>query len=203
MLGLNISAGVYMTAFQPILVNVYQTSDAKLGMIFELIAVFAIIPPLLVAALSRFLKDRDILVIGLVIKLVGMALFQPFPFAPAVYEWQVIVGFMLIIKASIFFTTASLSLFTKLLASMSNSVLLGILASASAVGPALVQIALSDAILAWFGSWRFAIFAVPAFLSLVAIVWPSMWKRLDPDKEFSRLIRQEADIQQQEALHQA
>lgn len=194
MLGVNMSSGVYMTAFQPLLVNVFNTSDAKLGLIFELIALFAIIPPLLVAALSRRLMDRQILVIGLSIKLVGMLLFLPL--FGAVREWQVIAGFLLIIKASIFFSTASMSLFTKLLGPMSTSSLLGVLASASSIGPAVTQILLSSRIVNWFGGWSFALFGIPALTSFAAILWPTQWRKLDPSREFARLVTREAELQQ-------
>lgn len=193
-LGVNLSAGLYMTAFQPILVNSFRMSDAQLGYIFELIAVFALLPPLLVAVLSRHLMDRQILCIGLSIKLVGMVLFLPL--FGAVREWQVILGFLLIIKASIFFSTASMSLFTKVLGPMSTSALLGLLASASSIGPAITQILLSSHIVRWFGSFLFAIFAVPAMCSLAAILWPSHWRRLDHTCEFISLVTHEAELQQ-------
>lgn len=193
------SAGVFMTAFQPVLVNVFHTSDAKLGLIFELIAVLAIIPPLLVALLSRYLMDRDILVIGLFSKLIGMSLFLPI-FGP-VQEWQVIVGFMLIIKASIFFSTASMSLFTKLLGAMSTSSLLGLLSSASSVGPAVAQIVLSRTIIELFGSYSFGWFGIPAVVSLGLVVWPRYWKQLDPESEFAQLVTREAELQHEHNGH--
>lgn len=189
MFGVNLSAGLFMTAFQPVLVNVFNTSDAKLGLIFEAIAFFAIIPPLLVAVLSKVLMDRQILLIGLASKLVGMALFLPL-FGP-VREWQVITGFMLIVKASIFFSTATMSLFTKVLGTMSSSALLGILASASNIGPAVAQIALADRIVGLFGTYHFALFAMPAILSFLIIVYPKHWERLDPGREFTRLLMME------------
>lgn len=190
MLGVNISAGIYMTAFQPVLINVFNTSDAKLGVIFEMIAVFAVLPPLLVALLSRHLMDRHILLIGLTSKIFGMLLFLPL-FGP-VREWQVIVGFLLIVKASIFFSTASMSLFTKLLGSMTTSSLIGLLASGSSVGPALAQILLSKHIVELFGGYWFGLFAVPAVISMGAIALPKFWKRLDPSLEFTRLVTHEA-----------
>lgn len=190
MFGVNLSAGLFMTSFQPILVNVFHTSDSKLGVIFMVVAVFAVLPPLLVALLSRYLMDRQILLIGLLSKLIGMALFLPV-FGP-VREWQVIAGFILIIKASIFFSTASMSLFTKVLGPMSTSSLLGILASASNIGPAVAQIALADHIVNWFGSFAYAAFSIPAALSFVFIVHPKYWKRLNPGREFNRLLMTEA-----------
>lgn len=196
MLGVNLSAGFYMTAFQPILVNVFHTSDAKLGAIFELIAIFAIVPPLLVALLSKYLMDRQILIIGLVVKLLGMSLFLPL--FGAVQEWQVITGFLLIIKASIFFSTAGMSLFTKLLGSMSTSTLLGLLASGSSIGPAVAQIVFSRHIVETFGSLWFGIFSVPAVITMGAILWPSRWRKLDPSGEFTELVTHEAEMQQNE-----
>lgn len=185
----NMSSGIYMTAFQPILVNEFGVSDAKLGLIFEIIAMFAILPPLLVAFMSRYLMDRQIMVLGLSAKLVGMALFLPL-FGP-VREWQVVIGFMLIIKASIFFSTASMSLFTKVLGTLSSSALIGLLASGSSVGPALAQVLVSDHIVQFFGGFRFVLFSAPAVVGLIAILVPRYWKRLDPNSEFATLIGEE------------
>jgi hypothetical protein len=44
----NISMGLYSVSWQPIMVNVFEADGQKLGIIFEIISVFAIIPPLLV-----------------------------------------------------------------------------------------------------------------------------------------------------------
>lgn len=154
------TAGVFMTAFQPVLVNVFEVTDAKLGLIFELIAILAVIPPLLVALLSKYLMDRQIMVIGLFSKLIGMMLFLPI--MGQVREWQEIVGFILIIKASIFFSTASMSLFTKVLGRMSTSMLLGLLSSGSSIGPAVAQLLVSGHIVQLFGSYWLGVFAMPA-----------------------------------------
>ncbi|KAI0566451.1 Major Facilitator [Gracilaria domingensis] len=189
MLCVNMSSGIYMTAFQPVLVNVFRVTDAKLGFVFELIAVFAIVPPLLVAFLSRHLMDRQIMVIGLGSKLIGMLLFMPL-FGP-VREWQVIIGFMLIIKASIFFSTASMSLFTKVLGTLSNSALIGLLASGSSVGPAVAQLLISDHIVQFFGSLKFALFSFPAIIGMLMILWPQFWKRLNPNCDFVRQIAEQ------------
>ena len=178
------SAGVFMTAFQPVLVNVFGVTDAKLGIIFEMIAVLAVIPPLLVALLSKYLMDRHIMVIGLCSKLIGMMLFLPI--MGQVREWQVIVGFILIIKASIFFSTASMSVFTKVLGQMSTSTLLGLLSSGSSVGPAVAQVVVSGHIVQLFGSYWFSVFAIPAVISLGFVLWPTYWKRLDPQFGFSQ-----------------
>ncbi|PXF41815.1 hypothetical protein BWQ96_08463 [Gracilariopsis chorda] len=187
----NMSSDIYMTAFQPILVNEFGVSDAKLGLIFEVIAMFAIVPPLLVALLSKYLMDRQIMVIGLFAKVLGMALFLPL-FGP-VREWQVIIGFMLIIKASVFFITACMSLFTKVLGTLSSSALIGLLASGSSVGSALAQVLIGDYIAQFFGGFKFVFFSLPAVVGMAAIVIPRYWKRLDPNCEFTKLIAEETN----------
>lgn len=84
-----------MVAFQPIMVMNGATGH-DLGVIYELISVLAIVPPLLVAYLSKRLMDRTILLIGLVLKALGILLFLPI-FGP-VRTWCVVLGFILVIK---------------------------------------------------------------------------------------------------------
>lgn len=191
MLNVNLAMGLYMVSFQPIMVHRFGADGQKLGVIFEIIAVTAIIPPLLVAYLSRRLKDRDLLLIGLAAKLLGVALFLPI--FGAVREWQVIAGFVLMIKASIFFFTSSMSLFTKLLGRMSSGLLLGFLSSMSALGPAVAQLAFADYILQLFGTFSYGLFALPVVCATMLVVAPWFWTRLDPDREFNQALHSEFD----------
>lgn len=187
-----------MVNFQPLLVNRFNASGQELGVIFFIISLLALIPPLLVAYLSRFLQDRHIIVIGLLAKMIGIALFLPL-FDHEVHEWQVICGFILIIKASIFFFTASMSLFTKLLGIMSNGTLLGILSSCSALGPAAAQLLFAERMLTVFGTFGYAAFGAPVVLAMVIVIHPWFWSRLDPDREFTRvLLREYNSINSQE-----
>jgi hypothetical protein len=160
----NISMGLYSVSWMPIMVNVFEAGGQKLGIIFEIISVFAVIPPLLVAYLSRRMQDRHILLIGIIAKLVGIMCFLPI--FGRVREWQVFAGYIIIIKASIFFFNASMSLFTKLLGGMTSGILLGVLSSVSALGPAVAQIFFADIMLARFGSFSFGIFGLPVLVAL-------------------------------------
>lgn len=187
----NLSMGLYMVLFQPVMVNIFHATGKTLGYVFEIISVFAIIPPILVAYLSKRLKDRQILLIGMISKLVGISLFLPL-FGP-VREWQVVVGYILIIKASIFFFTSAMSLFTKLLGNMSSGALLGMLSSLSALGPALAQIFFADRILQDFGSFKVGLFVFPLVIGFVLVLWPWFWTRLDSDREFSSMVRLQYD----------
>lgn len=100
-------------------------------------------------------------------------------------------GFILIIKASIFFFTASMSLFTKLLGGMSNGTLLGVLSSFSSLGPAAAQLLFAEEALTLFGSFKYAAFGAPVVLATAIVVHPWYWKRLDPDREFTRVLLRE------------
>lgn len=184
---ISFSAGIYLTAFQPILVDIFHSSDASLGIIFEIIALFAIIPPLLVAVLSKYLTDRQIMAIGITGKLIGMCFYLPL-FGPP-KEWQVILGFLLIIKASMFFITASVSLFSKLLGGMTTSSSIGILMSAQTAGQAAAQVLLGSVIVKWFGGWNVVWFALPAVAGAIFIA--SGWKGMDPNEEGIRAVTEE------------
>lgn len=182
---------MYATSLQPVLVNVFHVTDSKLGVIYEVIAILAIVPPLLVAVLSRYLEDRQIMLIGLLCKIFGMILFLPL-FGP-IREWQVVVGFVLVIKASIFFSTTSMSLFTKMMGPMNNSTLIGMLGSASCLGAAVAQLGLSSFAVELFGSFAVGLFAVPAIWVLSMVVIPERWRSLDPDNEATRLLMKEIE----------
>lgn len=87
-----------MVSFQPIMLMLGATGH-DLGIIYEIISVLAIVPPLLVAYLSKRLMDRQILLIGLVLKVVGILLFLPILPGP-VRGWCVVTGFILVIKGA-------------------------------------------------------------------------------------------------------
>lgn len=186
----NMSMGLYMVSFQPIMLA-RGTTGQELGLIYEVISVTAIVPPLLVAYLSKRLMDRQILLIGLVVKILGITLFLPV-FGDPVPRWSIVAGFVLLIKASVFFGTASMSLFTKLLSSgLSGGFHIGLLSSISALGPALAQLFFAEKMLSLFGGWSFGVFVLPVAFAFGLVLWPWYWKRLDSDFEFARRVREE------------
>jgi len=180
--------------FQPILINYYNATGRDIGIIYSAILVFGLIPPLAVAFLSKYLQDRQIVLIGLIIKLIGVSLFLPI--FGKIHEWQVVVGYMLVFKATIFFWTASMSLFTKLLGPMSNGTLLGILSSAAQIGPALAQFFFAEWTFKVFGTARYASFAIPVAISTALVVWPAYWRRMDSDDEFTHVLLSQYEILQ-------
>lgn len=204
LLSVQLSAEFFQTAFEPAMVNVFHATDTQMGLLIDLTAILALIPPLLVSFLSRHLKDRALLLIGLLLKLLGMLLYLPLPFSSTtgMRQWQIVVGYLLIIKASIFFTTASMSLFSKTLGpAMSSHSLLGLLAAAQSLGPAVAQLLFASSVIAMFGSPHFAVLALPVVFAVAVIVWPNTWTWLDPDSKRSVLIRQAAvDQQKKESM---
>jgi uncharacterized membrane protein YgcG len=178
-----------MVSFQPILVERYGATGRDLGLIYEVISVTAIVPPLLVAYLSKRLMDRQILLLGLVAKIAGISLFLPLLPGP-VRAWSVVAGYVLLIKASIFFFTAAMSLFTKLLGRgrLLSGTLIGLLSSVSAVGPAAAQLFFADRMVGAFGGWGFGVFVAPVLVATGLVCWPRAWARLDASREFNQAL---------------
>jgi len=165
----------------------FHISGAHLGIIYEAIYLLAFIPQFLLAYLSRILQDRSILLIGLVLKLSGFLLFFPY-FNNRVYVWQAVCGYLLIVQASRFFRTASLSLASKLLGPMSNGTLLGMLSSASQIGPAVAQFCFAKLTVDLFGTYYYVLIGIPGIIALAMVVWPSSWESLDPNREFCQML---------------
>lgn len=83
-----------------------------LGLIFVIIALFAVVPPLLVVILSRNLMEPQHLIPGIPARFISMALFHlPAGFTPKKFE--VIVSSVLIIDTTVFSTKRPISLFLK------------------------------------------------------------------------------------------
>lgn len=84
---------------------------------------FYLIPPLCVAAISTYLDDGLILVLGLILKIVGVNIYMP-PFSFMGY-WKAIIGFIIMYKGGIFCSTAAFSLFTKFFSGSGSAKTLG------------------------------------------------------------------------------
>lgn len=188
----DVTMGLIFVGFQPILINNFQIDGRQLGYAYEIIGLLAVIPPIILAYISHFLKDRQIMLIALIIKFVGVLLFMPI-FGRHMYSWQPILGFLLIIKASMFFWTTSESLTSKLLGPMSSGTLLGLVSSASEIGPAIAQIAFSKGTVSVFGTYKYGLIAIPLIVAILMVV--TKWEKLDHDREFTRALFREYDDQ--------
>lgn len=189
---LSVSLDLYRFGLQPILVNKYQASGREIGFVYALLATFALIPPFIIAMLSNYLKDRQIMVIGICTKFVGILMLQPI-FGSQIYKWQIVAGFIFISKASMFTMTASTTLFMKLLGGMANGTLLGFLSSLTSLSCIPTEFYFAKMTLSYFGTFSYAIFALPIAVSLGLVLWPGFWHQLDPDSEFIRNLLAEYD----------
>mmetsp|Transcript_3766 Transcript_3766/g.11227 ORF Transcript_3766/g.11227 Transcript_3766/m.11227 type:complete len:559 (-) Transcript_3766:1753-3429(-) len=197
---INFSAGFFQVGFQPILVDIFHFTDSQIGIVFEIIGILAVIPPILVAILSEFLQDRHIMLFGIVLKLIGMALYS-FPAAGGnPPSWRVILGFILIVKASICFFTSAVSLFSKIIGPVGGGALIGTLSSLSAAGPALAQLLAMRVLLAWFGKPQFMLFMLGTVVGLGFVLYPWFWTRLDDERPWLQNLHQavSADIESQQ-----
>jgi len=184
------SMGFLFVAFQPILVNKYQTDGKTMGIIFEAVFLVSLIVSFILAYLTRILEDRHVLLLGMLFKLVGVVMFLPV-FGTIVHRWQVVAGFMLLVKASRFFSAGSISLCSKLLGPMSNGTFLGILSSVGQLGPAISQIFFTQLSLDLFGSFYYAFIGFPVLVAILLIIWPSTWIKLDSEREFLKVLFRE------------
>jgi len=183
----NVSMGLVFMGFQPILVIKFHASGQKLGFMYEIVSLISVIPPLILAYISRFLKDREIILLGLVLKVVGMLFFMPV-FGGHLHIWQPVFGFILMMKASTFFWTCSMSLASKLLGPMSNRTILGMLSAGTSIGPAIGQLFFAELTVELFGSYLYVLIGIPILFAIILVRWPSFWKKLDPDREFTRVL---------------
>lgn len=184
MLGVRTSTMVLAVSFQPILLDIFGVSESELGHAYLIVAIVALIPPLVVALLSGRLSDRVILSVGLALKLCGWMLFMPLWRRS---KWNVIAGYVLVLKASMFFVPTTISLFTKIMGELNHGITsLAWLWSIANLSPALVQLLMSSEIVDWYGTWRFAMFAVPCLLATIGVATPLGWGLLDSEAELGR-----------------
>ena len=178
-----------MTAFQPIVVNKFNSNDTDLGNIYAVIGLFSLIPPLITSILTRFLKDRGIILFGLSLKLFGMFCFL----GSNVPKWRVILGMIVIFKGALFFIGTCLSLYSKLVGPMLQSDQLGYLMSIFMGGAAIALLISSHVVMHFFGHTIFAIFALPALIATGVALSPFVWKHADMESPYIAGVLREAE----------
>lgn len=170
----SLSMSIWLNTFQPIMVNYMGVNGAHLGAVYEGTKLFELVPPVIVSFMTGFLHDRTIMMIGLALKLVGAALYLPL--FGRVYEVQVIIGYALEGKASLFFETAMLSLFSAKFDSSTNGMGIGFVASTFSFGYVISMYTMGVPAVQMFGTFKFAVFAIPVAIALLMLV--ANWKRL-------------------------
>lgn len=191
MFGVRLSTMVLSNAFQPILIDIFGISEVELGQAYLTVALAAVIPPVLVALMSGRLSDRTIILIGMCLKIVGVAFFMPILGSS---KWRVLIGTVLLMKASMFLVPASFSLFTKVMGRLnSGDTSLAMAWSVASIGPAAVQIFMGKELVDWYGSWKYIVFAIPCLISAIMVLSPVGWSWLDHRSEITRAVVAAAD----------
>lgn len=169
-----VSTSIAAVSFQPILVDIFLVSDARLGRIYLMAASLALGFPLISAFLSRFLSDKEVMLLGLLLKLGGNLLYLPL-FGP-VSVLQLVVAYVLTYRTAIF-QTAALSSYTKTVRDRGSRKrgIANLNAGSNAAG-ALVRLVVAKWILLIFDSWWFALFTIPTILALLLVIinWNSL-----------------------------
>lgn len=158
--------------FQPALMLTFGKDESYVATAYIIVAVVAFLPPLCMAALSNIMSDRAMVVFGLSLKVIGGLLYTPL--LGGVSPTRVVIGFVLFVQASSFFTTALLSMFTKkVVQPRKRAAAMGILWSISNGVPALIQVLLANQLMQIFGTWTFclAFLPTPVVLALVLSPW--------------------------------
>lgn len=176
---MNLTYALVLAVFQPALVQTFHATDRHLANVYVLMGTLSLLPPILTAAMSKRMSDRQIILLGIVLKIIGALQFVPV--FGAVREWQVIVGMILVVKATTFFTAAAMSAFTKVLGPLCTPASIGQLCAMANSVPAFVQLAFAANIVQVFESGWSAVFVLPAVLALFLVLSPSGWELLDPD----------------------
>jgi len=190
MFGVNFSMGFVQLAFQPVMVEFFDAGPGELETIFTIISVLALIPPLMVFGFAKYgIQDRYIMVFGLMFKIGGVLCFSC-PFTGHVSKLQVIIGFICVIKASIFFFTSIMSLFSKILGPYASGGMFGTIGAMSAIGPAIATGVSGPLINKTFDTWYFPLLGIPAIVASILLL--IMFKRLNPERDFVKQIHKSA-----------
>lgn len=166
---MGISSSAAEVSFQPLLVNVFAVSDAELGSMYVATSLLALTASVLSAALSRRLRDRYLLMLGLAVNIFGALCYLPF--FPQQSVTQVALGFLCGFRVSLFGTVLS-SVYTKAEPRLDER-RKGIAYMNAAVNfsGATTRFLIAHWFVGAFGTWQFAVFLVPLVAMVAVVAW--------------------------------
>eukprot|EP01065_Artemidia_motanka_P030105 TRINITY_DN36118_c0_g1_i1.p1 TRINITY_DN36118_c0_g1~~TRINITY_DN36118_c0_g1_i1.p1 ORF type:complete len:506 (+),score=180.42 TRINITY_DN36118_c0_g1_i1:125-1642(+) len=164
----------FMVAIQPLLVNDLGYSDTAVANIFLISMAASVIPPVAIVPMSKCLSDKQIMVVGAVLKLAGGVLMA----VPPLSSWRLVLGYVLVAKSTFFYFSCTISLFSKLLGKRVLGSAFGVLLSAVAAANAAATIGATLSVGPASGTWWLMPAAAPAAVSLLLLFVP--WVPLDP-----------------------
>lgn len=175
-----ISQGMMSVAIYPVLGDIYEMSAAQMSLITIVLSFVALLPPALAACLSTVLSDRVLMSIGLALKSVGV-LFTLIPDggSSSAGRWLFLVGYILIVKASLFFLMSGTSNLTKQLGDQATPLNMSFNVMARNFGNFAGMALAGPFILSWYHTWAWLVISLPLGLAWLLLLHPHFWARLD------------------------
>jgi predicted MFS family arabinose efflux permease len=181
-----ISQGMMSVAIYPVLGDVYNLTADQMSLITMVLSTVALLPPAIAAVLSKWLADRDLMALGLALKSVGV-MFTLFPAGgnTLLGRWLFIIGYVLVVKASLFFLMSGTSNLTKQLGDQANPQNMSYNVMSRNFGNFLGMLIAGPFILTWYHTWAWLVISFPLSLAWVLLLYPYFWQRMDPVDPFS------------------
>eukprot|EP01064_Diplonema_japonicum_P032328 TRINITY_DN6041_c0_g1_i1.p1 TRINITY_DN6041_c0_g1~~TRINITY_DN6041_c0_g1_i1.p1 ORF type:complete len:484 (+),score=62.06 TRINITY_DN6041_c0_g1_i1:54-1505(+) len=169
----NFSSGFYSVTFQPILVNDLGFGNSGVSNIFIITTAASLIPAVTAIPLTKIFSDRTIMISGLLLKLIGMLLYS----FPPINQYRIIIGFVFIQKATFFFFTCLISLFTKTLRHRCGQPL-GYLLSITALTNLIASVVGGTFVNDLTGTYYMPLLSLPVCFAILLLGFP--FAELDP-----------------------
>lgn len=176
-----ISQGMMSVAIYPVLGDVYNLTADQMSLITMVLSTIALLPPAIAAVLSKWLADRDLMALGLALKSLGV-MFTLFPAGgnTLLGRWLFIIGYVFVVKASLFFLMSGTSNLTKQLGDQANPQNMSYNVMSRNFGNFLGMLIAGPFILTWYHTWAWLVISFPLSLAWVLLLYPYFWQRMDP-----------------------
>ena len=181
-----ISQGMMSVAIYPVLGDVYNLTADQMSLITMVLSTIALLPPAIAAVLSKWLADRDLMALGLALKSLGV-MFTLFPAGgnTLLGRWLFIIGYVFVVKASLFFLMSGTSNLTKQLGDQANPQNMSYNVMSRNFGNFLGMLIAGPFILTWYHTWAWLVISFPLSLAWVLLLYPYFWQRMDPVDPYS------------------
>jgi MFS family permease len=176
-----ISQGMMSVAIYPVLGDVYNLTADQMSLITMVLSTIALLPPAIAAVLSKWLADRDLMALGLALKSLGV-MFTLFPAGgnTLLGRWLFIIGYVFVVKASLFFLMSGTSNLTKQLGDQANPQNMSYNVMSRNFGNFLGMLVAGPFILTWYHTWAWLVISFPLSLAWLLLLYPYFWQRMDP-----------------------
>lgn len=176
-----ISQGMMSVAIYPVLGDIYDLTADQMSLITMVLSTVALLPPAIAAVLSKWLADRDLMVLGLALKSAGVT-FTLMPDGGNTYtgRWLFIIGYVLVVKASLFFLMSGTSNLTKQLGDQANPQNMSYNVMSRNFGNFLGMLIAGPFVLTWYHTWAWLVISFPLGVAWVLLCYPYFWSRFDP-----------------------